>query len=381
MYAIAGLIVLYLSLKYLAIWSAFSGLALAASSFVFIKTRSPQRSGNPHPQPYDVLASALIFAFQVFGAGLATLVLGTVLVKHIADGSALNALIGIVFLLMCCLLAQRQAKKLFKQLFWQPRLMKIPLGIASQLFLVSIFLSAIWLSTKIFPERHERQRTVTPINPFSAQVETIRLRPSSVWLSIPSNHLYSIREDYLPAFRQTFSSRMQTEITVEFLFPSFGTRNQENEAAFRNLDYRDRLTIRIKPSAIREGLSLKKEWEIMTGMDTGSTPAIAAGQASVEASGGRRNVSITQDNDLQLTAYSVEGHIWKWFTSGEHVIRCMVKSSSVALIGQPCNAEKVFTNGVVLFYTFPYSRLAQWNEIDVFVNKVFSSYANRNQDE
>lgn len=377
MYGVAGVIVLYLALKYLAIWSVFSGLALGAS--VFIAARISQRSWNVQLQPQRIVASAFIFVIQVFGVGLATLALGTVLVKQVEDGQALKALTGGFFLVTCCLLAQRHAWKIFKLSFWQPTLLKIPLGVASQSLLILILLSGVWLSSQIWPERHERQRTSAPSDQFSARVETIRLRPSDVWLSIPSNHIGSIREDYLPKYMQTFSSRMQTEVTVEFLFPDYATRSLENEQAFKNLDNRDRLSIRIKPSAVHQGLSLKKEWEIKTGLDTNSSPAIEAAQGALEASGSRRGVSVTYDDAMQLTTYSVEGHVWKWFISGEHVIRCMAKASSVALIGQPCDAEKNLPNGVSLIYTFPSSRLAQWKEIDAFVQMNYASYTKANK--
>lgn len=370
--AVAGLIALYIALKFLAIWSAFSGLALGVS--VLISARFPRRSGNALPQPQKIIAAVLIFALQVFGAGIATLVLGAVLATQIGVGKAFNALTGGFFLLVCFLLAQRQVWKLFRLPFWQPHLLKLPLGVTSQLFLVMVFLSGFWLSSQIWPERHERQRTATPNNPFSAQAEPIRLRPNNVWLSIPSNHLDSIQEDHLPEFLRTFSSRMQTEVTIEFLFPDYATRNRENDYAFKNLDNRDRLNIRIKSSAIRQGLSLKKEWEIQTGLDTNSSPAVEAGQMALEASGGRRNVLTTHDDVMQLTTYSTEGHVWKWFVSGEHVIRCLNKASSVSLIGQPCDVEKDLPNGVSLIYTFPFSRLSQWKEIDDFVQKTYASY-------
>ncbi|MDP3583541.1 MAG: hypothetical protein Q8R61_00300 [Thiobacillus sp.] len=368
---VAGLIVLYVALKFLAIWSAFSGLALGAS---VLAARFPRRSGNTLPQPQKIIAAVLIFALQVFGAGITTLILGVVLSTQIDDRKILNALTGGLFLLMCLLLAQRQVWKLFKLPFWQPHLLKLPLGVTSQLFLVMVFLSGFWLNSKMWPERHESQRTATPNDQFSARVETIRLRPSNVWLSIPSNHIGSIREDYLPKYMQTFSSRMQTEVTVEFLFPDYANRNLENEQAFKNLGNRDRLNIRIKSSAVRQGLSLKKEWEIQTGLDTNSSPAVEAGQMALEASGGRRNVLATYDDVMQLTTYSTEGRVWKWFVSGEHVIRCMNKASSVSLIGQPCDVEKDLPNGVSLMYTFPFSRLSQWKEIDDFVQKTYASY-------
>lgn len=368
---VAGLIVLYVALKFLAIWSAFSGLALGVS---VLAARFSRRSGNALPQPQKVIAAVLIFALQVFGAGITTLVLGVVLSTQIDDRKILNALTGGLFLLMCILLAQRQVWKLFKLPFWQPHLLKLPLGVTSQLFLIMVFLSGFWLSSQMWPERHERQRTAAQNDQFSARAEAIRLRPGNVWLSIPSNHIGSIREDYLPQYMQTFSSRMQTEVTVEFLFPDYANRNLENEQAFKNLGNRDRLNIRIKSSAVRQGLSLKKEWEIQTGLDTNSSPAVEAGQMALEASGGRRNVLATYDDVMQLTTYSKEGRVWKWFVSGEHVIRCMNKASSVSLIGQPCNVEKDLPNDVSLMYTFPFSRLSQWKEIDDFVQKTYASY-------
>lgn len=78
-----GVIVLFLALKYLTIWSAFSGLALGTS--VFISWRLSQLAGNAPLQPHAVIASACIFALQIFGVGLAALLLGTLLAKQIAD--------------------------------------------------------------------------------------------------------------------------------------------------------------------------------------------------------------------------------------------------------------------------------------------------------
>ncbi len=374
---IAGVIVLYIALKFLAIWSVFSGLALGAS--VLIATRFSGRSGNALPPPHGVASAAFIFALQVFGSGVTTLVLGSMLSGHIDDGKGLNALTGGFFLLVCSLLAQRQVCKVFRLSFWQPRLLKVPLGVASQILLIMLFFAGSWLSAQVWPERYEHQRTIRPENPFSKQMQDIQLRPSNVRLSIPSNHISSVREDYLPRYLQTFSSRMQTEVTVEFLFPNYAIRTQGNDSVFRNYANRDRLSIRIKPSAVRQGLSLKKEWEIQTGLDTNSSPAVEAGQSAVEAGGSRHNVLITHDEATQLTLYSAEGRIWKWYASGEHVIRCLAHASSVPLIGQPCDVEHHLPNGVDLVYSFPLSRLAQWQEIDSFTRSTFAGYAKTSQ--
>lgn len=210
-------------------------------------------------------------------------------------------------------------------------------------------------------QRVESKSEPTPASArYSDSVRTIRLRPTDLEISIPSNQLWYVHTNEISRGHpqnEPYVGLPWDRAEIRLLLPNFETRTQTNESAFHQEGGKDLFVLTIMMPQGFDG-DTRRQWKVIN-----LIPVDEAQAHFMELLKQDERVKparlIQRDELLGLDEYDgKDDRGSRYFTDGDFVVRCWRRPFST--IRHVCESSFNLPSGLLVNFEFPRTNLSEW---------------------
>jgi len=210
---------------------------------------------------------------------------------------------------------------------------------------------------------------------YSSARRVIDLKPSGAQASVPNAHLWYVHTD--PIKQSCTGSERNvgkawTRIEARFLLPDFLERSPDIEEKFRERDGENVMSLMVMSQYQYDG-DVRKHWRRVRLEWDPACPTTKVAVEASKAAGAYVAPLLKRHENLGLDEYEGKGEYpSQFFVSGETIIAC----GWMFLLPRKyfCESSVGFPNGLLVTWSYPYSHLSRWREIEAFSLRIAESY-------